>query len=74
VPLLLLLNAFLISLEHLEQILDLFDLCLGIRVDDLSKILHESEVSPHRVSQSSELAQLWNESDLISSLAIFVDK
>jgi len=55
-PLFLLFNTFLIGLEHLEQILNLFDLCLGIRVDNLRKILHKSEVSSHGVSQSSKLA------------------
>lgn len=73
-PLLLLLNALLVSLEYLEQILDFFDLCLGIRVDNLGEVLHEAEVSSHGVGQASQLAQLWDERHLVTSLAIFVDK
>lgn len=73
-PLLLLLNAFLVSLEHLKQILDLFDLCFGISVDNLGEVLHEAEVSSHGVGQASQLAQLWDERHLVTSLAVFVDK
>lgn len=73
-PLLLLFNALLISPEYFEQILDFFDLCLGIRVDNLGEVLHEAEVSSHGVGQASQLAQLWDERHLVTSLAIFVDK
>jgi len=74
VPLLLLLDAFLVCLEHLKQILDFFNLCFGIRVDNLSEVLHEAEISSHGVGQASQLAQLWDERHLVTSLAIFVDK
>jgi len=73
-PLLLLLDALLVSLEYLKQILDFFDLCFGISVDNLGEVLHEAEVSSHGVGQASQLAQLWDERHLVTSLAIFVDE
>jgi len=73
-PLLLLLNALLVSPEHLKQILDLFDLCFGISMNNLGEVLHEAEVSSHGVGQASQLAQLWDERHLVTSFAIFVDE
>jgi len=73
-PLLLLLDALLVCLKYLKQILDFFDLCFGISVDNLGEVFHEAEVSSHGVGQASQLAQLWDERHLVTCLAIFVDK
>ena len=56
VPLLLLLDAFLICLEVLHQVLDLLDFGLSIGVKNNSEILHQAEVCTHGISKSSELA------------------
>lgn len=74
VPLLLLLPALLISCECGEEVLAFLHLLVGVSVHDLSQILHEPKVSTHCVSKTSELAELWDQRDLIASLPILVDE
>lgn len=66
--------ALLVGLEVVHEVLDLLDLGFSVGVDNLSKVLHESKVSTHCISQTSDLAKFRNESDLESSSAIFVDQ
>ena len=73
-PQLLLLLTLGIRLEDLKQVLALIDLSVSIGVHNLSKILHESEVTSHLVSQPSHLAQFRNQCDLVASLSVFVDQ
>jgi hypothetical protein len=73
-PLLLLLLAFLVGCESFEEIFTFFNFLLSVGMDDLGKIFHQTEVSSHGVCQSCELAELWDESDLVSSLPVFVDE
>ena len=73
-PLLLLLLAFFIFSKSSEKVLALFDLPVSVSVHDLSQIFHQSEVSSHGVGETSELAELGNESNLVSSLPVLVDK
>jgi len=72
--LLLLLLALLVLGESAEEILAFLDLPVGVSVHDLGKIFHQSEVSSHGVGETSELAELGNESNLVSSLPVLVDK
>lgn len=74
VPECLFLLTLLVGLEVVHQVFDLLDLRFSISVDDLGKILHETEVSTHRVSQPSQLAQFRDESDLIARSAVLVDE
>lgn len=55
-PKLLLFDTLRILLEDFKEVLTLLDLPFGIGMDDLSKILHESEITSHSVCQSSDLA------------------
>lgn len=73
-PQLLLLLAFGVSVEDFKQILAFIDLSVSISVDDFSKILHESEISSHSVSESSNLAEFRYQSDLIASFSVFVNQ
>lgn len=73
-PLLLLLLAFFIFGEGREKVLALFDLPVGVSVHNLSEIFHQPEVSSHGVGKTCELAELWDESNLVSSLPVLVDK
>lgn len=73
-PLLLFLLALFVFGEGSEEILAFLDLSIGIGVDDLGEIFHQSEVSPHGISKTSELAKLWNQSNLVSSLPVLVDE
>ena len=73
-PKLLLFLALLILSEGLEKVLAFVDLAVSVGVDDLGEILHEAEVSTHGISEASELTELWDESNLITSLPIFVDE
>lgn len=73
-PLLLLLLALFVFGESCKKILALFDLPVSISVHDLGKILHQPEVSPHGISKTCKLAQFWDQSHLVSSLPILVDK
>ena len=73
-PLLLLLLTFFILGESSEQILAFIDLPVSISVHDLGKIFHQSEVSSHGVGETSELTELRDESNLITSLPVLVDK
>ena len=41
---------------------------------DLSEIFHEPEVSTHSICKTSELAELWDQRDFITSLSILVDE
>lgn len=54
-PLLLLLLALLILSECLEKTLALLDLLFSVGVHDLGKVLHETEVSSHDISEACEL-------------------
>lgn len=73
-PKLLLLDTLFVSLEVLHQIFDLLDLRISISVNDLCKILHQTEVGTHSVSQSSQLTELRNKGDLIACSSVFVDE
>lgn len=73
-PLLLFLFALLILGESGEEILAFLDFLVSVGVNDLSKILHESEVRSHLVSESSQLAELWDQGNLITSLSVLVDQ
>lgn len=66
--------ALLVSLEVVHQVFDLLDLRFSISVNDLGKILHETEVSTHRVSKPSQLTELRDESDLITRPSVLVDE
>lgn len=46
-PQLLLLLALRVSVEDFKQVLAFIDLSVGIGVDDLSEVFHQSEVSSH---------------------------
>lgn len=70
----LLLLALLVILEVIHQVLDLLNLCLSVCVNNLREVLHETEISAHRVGESSELAQLGNQRNLVASPAVFVDE
>ena len=73
-PSLLLLLALLVGVEGGEEILAFLDLLVGVGVDDLGKIFHQPEVSAHCISQTRELAELWDQSDLVTSLSVLVDE
>ena len=72
-PQLLLLLALRVLLEVVHQVLDLLDLCIGISVDNLGKVFHETEIRSHGISKSSQLTELGNEGNLVSSASILVD-
>lgn len=74
VPKLLLLDTLRVRLEVTHQVLDLLDLGISVRVDDLGEVLHEAEVGAHGISQARQLAQLGNEGDLITRAAVLVDE
>jgi hypothetical protein len=63
-----------IRVEYLKEVLALSYLSVGIGMQDLSKILHQSEVSSHTVSQASHLTQRGNQSNFIPGLSILVDQ
>lgn len=69
-----LLEALGVSVEDVKQVLALTNLSVGVCVDNLSEVFHQSEVSSHGVSEPGDLAKLWNESDLNSGLAVLVDE
>ena len=73
-PLLLLLLAFFILGESSKQVLAFIDLLVSISVHDHGKILHQLEVSSHGVGETSELAELRDESNLVTSLPVLVDE
>lgn len=73
-PSLLLLLALLVLCEGGEEILALLDLLVSVGVDNLGEILHQPKVSAHGISQTCELAELWDQSDLIAGLAVLVDE
>ena len=73
-PELLLLDALCVRLEVVHQVLDLLDLRLGIRVHDLSHVLHQTEVGAHRISQTSQLTKLGNEGNLVTRASVLVDQ
>lgn len=70
----LLLNALLVGLEVVHQVLDLLDLSLSVGVHDLGQVLHQPEVSSHRIGQTRNLTQLWDKSDLQTCPPVFVDE
>jgi hypothetical protein len=74
VPKLLLLDTLRVGFEDFKEVLTLLDLPVGIGMDDFGKILHQSEISSHLVSQSGNLAELRDQSNLISSLPVFVNE
>jgi hypothetical protein len=43
-------------------------------VHDLCQVLHEAEVSAHRVSETGDLAELGQKGHLCSSLLVLVDE
>ena len=73
-PLLLLLLAFFILGESSKQVLAFIDFLVSISVHDLGEILHQLEVSSHGVSETSELAELRDEGNLVTSLPVLVDE
>ena len=74
VPSLGLLFAFLVLGERLEQMRALLDLLLGVGVNNLCEVLHESEVGSHLIGQTCELTELWNKCHFVTSLAVLVDE
>lgn len=73
-PELLLLNTLRIRLEVAHEVLDLFDLGIGIGVHDLSQIFHQAEIGSHSISQTSQLTELRKEGNLITSASVFVNQ
>lgn len=73
-PLLLLLLTFFILGESSKQVLAFIDLLVSISVHDLGEILHQLEVSSHGISETSQLAELRDEGNLVTSLSVLVDK
>lgn len=73
-PSLLLLLALLVGCKGGEEILALLDLLVSVGVDNLGEIFHQPEVSTHCFRQTGELAELWDQSDLITSLSVLVDE
>ena len=71
-PHLLLLDTLSVAGEVRHQVLDLLDLCFGVSVNDLSQVLHETEVSTHGVGQTGQLAELRDQSHLVACAAILV--
>ena len=49
VPHLLLLDTLLVALEVRHEVLDLLDLGVSVRVDDLGQVLHQAEIGTHRI-------------------------
>ena len=74
VPSFLFLNALGIRVKDFKEIFAFVDLSVSVSVYNLSKILHESEVCSHRVSQTSDLTEFWNQGNLNTSFSVFVDK
>ena len=74
VPKLLLLDAFFICLKVLHQVFNLLDLRISVSVHDLCKVLHQTEVGTHCVSQTSQLTELRYESNLIACSSVLVDE
>lgn len=73
-PLLLLFHTLLVGSESGKEILTLAHFLVSIGVDNLSKILHQPEVSSHNICQACKLTEFWDQSDLIASLSVFVDE
>ena len=73
-PLLLLFDTLLVGSESGKEILTLAYFLVSVGVDNLSKILHQPEVGSHDVCQARKLTEFWDESDLVTSLAVFVDE
>ncbi len=69
-----LLLTFGVGVEDLKEVLAFSHFAVSIGVQNFSKILHQSEVRSHAVSQTSNLAQTWDESYFISSLSVLVYK
>jgi hypothetical protein len=55
VPKLLLFDAFFVCLKVLHQVFNLLNFRISVCVHDLCKILHQTEVSTHSISQTSQL-------------------
>jgi len=72
-PLLLLFLALLVGSESLEEVFAFLNFLLSVGMDYCSKILHQTEIGSHGVCQPGELAEFWNESDLVTCLPILVD-
>lgn len=73
-PLLLFLLALFIGGESGKEVFAFLHLLVGVGVHDLSQILHEPEVSTHCIGKTSELAELWDQRDLVACLPILVDE
>jgi len=73
-PQLLLLLALGIGVEHFQEATTLRNLAVSVRVHDLCQVLHEAEVSAHRVSETGDLAELGQKGHLCSSLLVLVDE
>lgn len=74
VPLLLLLLALFVLAEGVEESFAFLDLSVSVGVDNLGKILHQSEISTHSVGQPCQLAKFRDQCDFISSLTVLVDE
>ena len=74
VPGLLFFLTLLVLGEGGEEVLALLHLLVSVGVHDLGQILHEAEICAHCVCKTSELAELRNERNLVSSLPILVDQ
>lgn len=73
-PLLLLFDTLLVGSESGKEILTLAYFLVSVCVDDLSKILHQPEVSSHNICHARKLTEFWDQSDLVTGLAVFVDQ
>ena len=73
-PLLLLFNTLLVGSKSGKEILTLAYFLVSVCVDDLSKILHQPEVSSHNICHARKLTEFWDQSDLVTGLAVFVDE
>lgn len=71
-PVLHLLLAFFVILEHLYEVATLLDTLGGIGIGDDCEIFHEVEVCPHRFREASLLAELWHQDYFVSRLLMHV--
>lgn len=73
-PLLLLFDTLLVGSESGKEILTLAYFLVSVGVDNLGKILHQPEVGSHDIRQACKLTEFWDQSDLVTGLAVLVDE
>ena len=71
-PVLHLLLAFIIILEHLYEVATLLHTLGGIGIRNDCEIFHKVEVGPHRVREASLLAELWHQDHFVSRLLVHI--